>query len=298
METRTKTYNSTQYLSAGVADVLELIKFKLTSVVVITSILAYVVASQFHAFDWYILGLLTFGGFLVASAANAMNEVLEKDFDILMERTKNRPVATGRMKVSDAVMISGLLCLAGIVCLALINPLTAFLGMISFVLYAFIYTPLKRYSTVAVAVGAIPGALPALIGVSACTGEIGMIGLLLFSIQFLWQFPHFWAIGFLGFDDYNKAGYKLVPMQNGEVDRNIGLHSFIYALILIPLSGAFYFIMPGVEIWIASLAVVLSIIYAYYSYGFYKGHDKASARELMFFSFLYMPVIFFIYLMA
>ena len=210
MKDKARTYNQSQYLSAGVVDILELVKFKLTSVVVITSALSYLVVSQFYTFDWFILGMLTLGGFLVASAANAMNEVLEKDFDILMERTKNRPVATGRMKVSDAVMISGLLCLAGIVCLALINPITSFLGMISFVSYAFIYTPLKRYSTLAVPVGAVPGALPVLIGATACSGEITILGLVLFAIQFLWQFPHFWAIGYLGFEDYKKAGYKLV----------------------------------------------------------------------------------------
>lgn len=298
MKDKTRTYKQTQYISAGVADILELIKFKLTSVVVITSALSYLVVSQFYTFNWFVLGVLTLGGFLVASAANAMNEVLEKDFDILMDRTKNRPVATGRMKVSDAVMISGLLCLAGTICLALINPLTSFLGMISFVSYAFIYTPLKRYSTAAVPVGAIPGALPVLIGATACSGEITTLGIVLFAIQFLWQFPHFWAIGYLGFEDYKKAGYKLVPSQDGKVDRNIGLHSFIYALILIPLSASFYWIVEDVQMWIISLAVILSFAYAYYSYNFYREHSSDSAKKLMFFSFAYMPVIFFIYLMA
>ncbi len=297
MNNRAKSYNYTSAAISKLKDLSQLVKFNLTFVVVVTSALSYAVMAQSYSFSPFIFSLLLIGGFFVACAANTLNQVLEKDFDILMTRTKDRPIAAGRMKISEGVMIAGLLCLVGIICLALINPLTAFLGMISMVIYAFIYTPLKRYSTIAVAVGAIPGALPVLIGTTAVTGEITTIGLVLFAIQFLWQFPHFWAIGFLGFEDYHKAGYKLVPATGDNIDRNIGLHSTIYAVVLLPLCLV-YSVISDATIWISSLAIVLSLIYVIYSYRFYKGHNRESARSLMFFSFFYMPAIFIIYLIA
>ncbi len=297
MKNKTKSYNYADAAFGKLRDLSQLVKFNLTFVVVITSALSYAVMAQVYGFDLFVFSLLLIGGFFVACAANTLNQVLEKDFDILMTRTKERPVAAGRMKISEAVMIAGLLCLSGIICLALINPLTAFLGMISLVMYAFIYTPLKRYSTIAVPVGAIPGALPVLIGTTAVTGEITLIGLVLFMIQFLWQFPHFWAIGFLGFEDYHKAGYKLVPAQGNTIDRNIGFHSTIYALALIPCCAVYSYISDS-TIWISSSAIVLSLIYMIYSFRFYRQHNRESARSLMFFSFFYMPAIFTIYLIA
>lgn len=296
MRSKSTTYNLSSLLSAGVVDIFVLVKFKLTLTVVITSMLAYGVAVISGGFNWSIFSLLAIGGFFIASAANALNQVLEKDFDSLMNRTKDRPVASGRMKSSDAVMIAGLLSLIGIILLALINPLTAFLGMISLVSYAFIYTPLKRYSPIAVSVGAIPGALPALIGVTAASGQLTWLGLSLFAIQFLWQFPHFWAIAFLGFEDYSKAGYKLVPLdEDGEVDQKLGLYASIYALLLVPVCIAFGFLMNA-PLLITSIASILSIAYVLYSYKFYQDKDRESARKLMFFSFAYMPLVFLLFL--
>ena len=207
-----------------VRDYILLVKLRLSLVVVVSSILGYMVVANGNG-NWVDLLLLAAGGFLVTSAANALNQVLEKDFDILMTRTANRPVATGRMKASEAVMFAGLSCLLGIVVLATFNPLTALLGMLSLIIYAFVYTPLKRYSTLAVAVGAIPGALPVMIGATAFSGTLTLFAFCLFAIQFLWQFPHFWSIGYLGFDDYKKAGYKLLPERMGQIDRNLGISS-------------------------------------------------------------------------
>lgn len=267
-----------------------LVKFKLTITVVLTSLLGYLVASQ-GQINWIGFVWLMLGGFLVTASANAINEVLEKDYDILMSRTAIRPLAAGRMKVSEAVLFAGIALLLGVSILAMFNPVTALFGMISFVLYAFIYTPLKRYSTMAVSIGAIPGALPVLLGCTAVEGKITLLALLLFIIQFLWQFPHFWSIGYLGFSEYKKAGYKLLPVNDeGEVDRNIGLHAFIYASLIIPAIGYMYYLgylgMPGLIVCL--LAV---IAYAYFAFRFHRSFDRPSALALMFSSFFFMPLI-------
>ena len=273
-----------------------LVKLKLSSVVVITSILSYAVVAGAN-FSLFSFLMLAIGGFLVTGAANAINQVLEKDFDKLMTRTAERPVTAGRMKSSEAVMFAGISCLIGISILALFNPITALLGMLSFVMYAFVYTPMKRYSTSAVAIGAVPGALPVLIGCTAFEGYISLLAISLFTVQFLWQFPHFWAIGYLAFEDYSKAGYKLLPVMEGEekIDRQLGIHSVIYALLILPvMGGLFYF---GEVSNIATLiGIVATIIYAYFGVKFHQYFNRASARNLMFCSFFYMPIILIAYL--
>ena len=271
-----------------------LVKVKLSSVVVITSMLAYAVAAG-STFSWYALCLLAIGGFAVTAAANAINQVLEKDFDKHMTRTAERPVTTGRMKTSEAVMFAGIACLIGITILSAFSPITAFLGMLSFVMYAFVYTPMKRYSTLAVAVGAIPGALPVLIGATAATGSITMFAVGLFLIQFLWQFPHFWAIGFLAYDDYTNAGYKLLPTVDGEIDRSLGINSLLYSLLIVPLV---VLLLVGGIAGLIPTAIVLgaTVVYAFYSFRFHKEFDRNSARQLMFCSFFYMPIVLIAYL--
>ena len=263
--------------------------------VVISSVLAYwvLVGSQFNTTIFILLGL---GGFCCTAAANTLNQVLEKDFDKLMTRTSERPLAAERMKISEAVFLSGLLLLTGTVMLSLINPLTSLLCMISVVLYSFLYTPLKRYTTLAVAIGAIPGALPVLIGSVAGAGEITMIGIVLFGIQFLWQFPHFWSIGWLSFEDYNKAGYKLLPINNeNKIDEKIGFHSFIYALILIPVSIAPIW-LGDYNILVFVLVALTGIVYAFQSYKFYVRQNRPTALGVMFTSFFYLPIVLILYL--
>lgn len=235
------------------------------------------------------LVLLTLGGFLVTGAANAINEVLEKDFDALMTRTSVRPLASGRMGISEAVMFAGFSCLIGVALLSVFNPITGVLGMMSFLIYSFIYTPMKRIGTLSVAIGAIPGALPLLIGCTAFEGKISMLAICLFAVQFLWQFPHFLSIGYLGFDDYQRAGYKLVPEVDGKIDRKIGVHALIYASLIIPVT-IFMFTsgLIGLAAFIINLIVTGSFIW--YSIGFYKEFTRESARRLMFSSFFFIPL--------
>ncbi len=285
--TSIETNNNLVY--SKIEDYALLVKLRLTVVVVMSSVFGYFIAAN-SLWTFSDLMLIICGGFLVTGAANALNQVLEKDFDILMARTANRPLATGRMKVSEAVIFAGISLLFGTVILAYFNGLTALLGMISFILYAFVYTPLKRYSTLAVPVGAIPGALPVLIGFTAFEGSLTLLALCLFTIQFLWQFPHFWAIGFLGFEDYKKAGYKLLPEREGKVERNIGYSSMFYACLTLPVLLIMYF-RTDVSLVSVIVSVILSLIYIALGYNLQIKFDRTSALRLMFYSFFYLPLV-------
>lgn len=266
-----------------------LVKFRLSLTVVFTSVIGYMIIAN-GEIKWQILLLLGVGGFFTTAAANAINEVLEKDNDALMKRTQDRPLATGRMKISEAVLFAGLSCLVGISLLSMISPLTSILGMLSFLLYAFVYTPLKRYSTLAVGVGAIPGALPVLIGGTAVDGQIHLLAIALFIIQFLWQFPHFWAIGYLGFEDYKNAGYKLLPEYNGQIDRMLGKNATLYTILILPIL-VFLGYKEIVSILPLTLCILITFAYIFFGYKFHKEFDRTSARKLMFASFFYMPLI-------
>ncbi len=264
-----------------------LVKGRLTALVLFTSVMAMLIAVEGVVSFTQVL-ILIIGGFLVTGASNILNQVLEKDFDKLMKRTENRPLATGRMSTSSAVMLAGFMTMFGISALALFNPWAAFLGMMALVSYSFVYTPMKRISPIAVLIGAVPGALPMMIGTVAVQGEITVLAIALFAVQFLWQMPHFWAIAWLGHEDYLNAGFKLLPAENKQ-DRNTGLQSLIYALILIPVSLIpFYLGVTGFVSMIGLL--VLGIIYAYLSWNFYKKCDRKTALQLMFGSFFYLPL--------
>lgn len=286
---KVKTYTiNTDNTVSKLSDYLMLVKFRLTLVVVFSSLLGYLIAAG-PSFSWLNMVLLMVGGFLVTSAANALNQVLEREYDILMTRTADRPVTAGRMKTSEAVLFAGLSCLAGVSLLSLFNGMTAFLGMLSLVIYAFVYTPMKRYSSMAVVVGAIPGALPVLIGTTAVESTVTYLGVLLFSVQFFWQFPHFWSIGYNSFEDYQSAGYKLIPTNEGSPDRRIGKFSIMYAIAILPVVGLLYYF--GYTGMLTSAVLLLwSITYVIFSAGFDRRFDKTSALRLMFFSFLYLPV--------
>lgn len=269
----------------AVQDFKMLVKFRLTLTVVFSSLMGFLIAHP-GGLDFAALGVLALGGFLVTGAANALNQVLEKDYDKLMQRTANRPVAAGRMRPADAVLIAGIMSLIGITLLALFNPWTAFLGMVALILYAFVYTPLKRVGPIAVVVGAFPGALPTLIGAAAAEGRLSALGLSLFAIQFFWQFPHFWSIGWLGHEDYTKAGYRLLP--GGVRDRQTGLQAFLYAIPLLGL-GLVPF-LTGISGPISAVVIFgLSCLYAYLGWGLYRFDSRKAALQLMFFSFFYIP---------
>jgi protoheme IX farnesyltransferase len=280
--------SSFSLIGQKVRDYKMLVKLRLNLTVVFSSVMAFLIAGN-GTINWTAVIILALGGFLVTGAANTLNQVLEKDYDKLMKRTADRPLAAGRMTISEAVMAAGFMSLFGITLLALFNPWTAFLGMLAMVSYAFVYTPMKRISTQAVLLGAIPGALPMLIGCVAAEGELTLLGLALFSLQFFWQFPHFWAIGWLGFDDYNKAGYKLLPTKNGERDPNVGLQSMYYALFLLPVCVIPYIL--GVTGIISAVALVIAgLIFAYFGWNLYQKRDRKAALQLMFASLIYNPL--------
>lgn len=274
-------------------DIKMLIKVRLTILVVVSALLAYMIAAQsaFSILEFLILGL---GGFSITAAANALNQALEKDFDRLMTRTENRPVAMGRMSMSEAVLFGGLFFVLGTILLAYFNPLAAVLGACAVVSYSFLYTPLKRWTTFSVFVGAIPGALPTMIAVVAHEGRVTPMAIILFGIQFFWQFAHFWSIGFLGFEDYKRAGFRLVPELDGKAHPNLGLQSMIFSLLLLPICLAPYF-MGLLGLWPCVLAATLAVVYAYYGWNLQQEKSAGAARKLMFFSFLYLPVVLIIY---
>ena len=239
-------------------------------------------------FSWLEFLILCLGGFLVTGAANAFNQVIEKDFDKLMKRTEDRPLAAKRMTISEGVLAAGFMSLFGISLLALLNPLTALLGTFSLVIYAFIYTPVKRISPIAVLIGAIPGALPPMIGWTAATGTLGMEAFLIFGIQFLWQFPHFWAIAWLSHEDYTKAGYFLLPSPGGK-DKATAFQCLLYALSLIPI-GMIGYIFSIIGWFPAIIVTITGIVYTKAAWQLYQECSDEAARKLMFSSFFYLPI--------
>ncbi len=271
-----------------------LVKLRLSLTVVFSSVLAYLIA-QSGPIQFWPLFVLALGGFLVTSAANVLNQVLEKDYDRLMRRTADRPLPAGRMTSSNAVLLSGFMSLAGITLLALFNPWTAFLGMLAMVTYAFLYTPLKRVSPAAIAVGAIPGALPTMIGVVAAEGQMSYLALALFGLQFFWQFPHFMSIGWLAYEDYQHAGYKLLPAADESQKRNLGFQSMVYAGFLLLLSWSPYW-LGTCGILSAFFVTALSAGYLFFAWRFYRHNDRRTALQLMFYSFLYIPAALLTYL--
>ncbi|MGB3545352.1 MAG: heme o synthase [Saprospiraceae bacterium] len=273
-------------------DLAQLTKLRLSATVVLSSLLAYLIA-QTATVNWYPLLILTLGGLFTTAAANSLNEVLEKDYDRQMKRTADRPLATGRMSTAEAVLLAGLWALIGISLLALFNPWTAFLGTFSLVSYAFVYTPLKRVHHSAVWVGAIPGALPVLIGCAAAEGGITDLGLTLFAIQFFWQLPHFQAIGFLGFEDYRRAGFRIVPQDaNGELrTRDLALSAVGAAALLLPLSfGPWWLGHTG--LMSAGCVGIVSLVFLLFSIRFLRRTERGTALAVMFFSFAYIPLTF------
>ena len=231
-----------------------LIKFNLSFMVVFSALISYLLAPKVKVFDLASILLFFLGGMLVTGSANAINQIVEKETDALMKRTANRPVASGRMSVQEAwafVVIAGL---GGVVLLWwYFNFLSAVLAAFSLFVYAFIYTPLKKVSSISVLVGAVPGSLPCLIGWAAGNDDLAAGGWVLFAIQFFWQFPHFWAIAWIAHSDYAKAGFKLLPSNEGPTKYS-AIQAIIYSLLLLPVGVLPYFTgMSG----IVSLVVVL-----------------------------------------
>ncbi|MBK6931149.1 MAG: protoheme IX farnesyltransferase [Saprospirales bacterium] len=275
-------------ITQAITDFGLLVKFKLTLMVLFSALISYAIAGggQVTAFGMTVLAM---GGFLVTGAANTLNQVLERDYDRLMTRTANRPVAAGRMSVSTAVLWAGMMALFGITLLSLFNPLTGFLGMLSLISYAFIYTPLKRSTPLAVVVGAVPGALPLVIGCTAFDGVMTTTAWMLFTIQFLWQFPHFWAVAWLADEDYKKAGFYMLPSRNGEQNETTGLLSFFFCLLMIVNAGIGYW--TGFSGAFASVVLAgINAYFAFRSWQLYRECSRGAARRQMFASFLHLPL--------
>jgi protoheme IX farnesyltransferase len=272
----------------------ELLKFRLSFLVAFSCGFGYVLGSA--AVNWTTLAMLFLGGFLLSGASVIVNQILEKDLDKVMTRTMNRPLPTHRVNVQEAIACCVVCLLAGVLILvAYTNLLTAILSVISMILYSFVYTPLKRVGPIAVFVGAIPGALPPLLGWTAATGRVSFEALIIFGIQFIWQFPHFWAIAWVADDDYKKAGFKLLP-SSGQKDLNTAIQIMIYTMFLIPLG-----LLPATfgitGINSAIIATVCGVIFFAMTFSLMKSGDRKSALKIMFGSFLYLPIVQIAYLL-
>jgi protoheme IX farnesyltransferase len=282
------------YIVVKMRAYVELLKFRLSFLVAFSCAFGYVLASD-HI-SWTTLIMLFIGGFLLSGASVTINQILEKDLDKLMIRTQNRPLPTGRISVQEAIVFS-ILCAAISIAILLVftNVLTTLLSIVSMILYSFVYTPLKRVGPIAVFVGAIPGALPPLLGWIASTGVISHEALIIFGIQFIWQFPHFWAIAWVADDDYKKAGFKLLP-SGGEKDLNTAIQIMIYTMCLIPLG-----LLPATfgitGMTSAIIASVCGVLFFSQTFSLMKSGDRKSALKIMFGSFLYLPIVQIAYLL-
>src|SRR3954471_22571290 len=256
MQQATVKQQSSLNIAGKVKDYMMLIKFSLSFMVVFSAVISYLLAPKVVEYDWLHIILLFIGGLLVTGSANTVNQIVEKDTDATMARTAKRPVASGRMQPAEAWAFAIIAVVSGLFILGYcFNWLSAGLALFSWFVYAFMYTPLKKVSAVSVLLGAVPGALPCLIGWAAGQDELSVGGWALFAIQFFWQFPHFWAIAWIAHKDYSNAGFKLMPSVEGPTKYS-AIQSLIYSLVLVPVGVLPYLAgMTGiVSFWIVLAA--------------------------------------------
>ncbi len=281
-----------------VKDYLQLVKLSLSIMVVFSSVISFLLTqgSESYVDTWKMIFLLFVGGMLVTGSANAINQVVEKDTDAKMMRTARRPIAAGRMSVTEGWIFAIVTGALGVFILGnYFNWLAAGLAAFSLFLYAFIYTPLKKVNSIAVLVGAVPGALPCLIGWAAGNNELGVGGWVLFAFQFFWQFPHFWAIAWVAHKDYSSVGFKLLPADKGPT-KFTALQTILYSLLLIPVTLAPFFIgMCSYDDTSGIISLSLIGLANLFMIGrcltLYKKMDVSSARQVMFGSYMYLPVV-------
>jgi heme o synthase len=276
------------------SDYSQLIKIRLSSLVVFSSVITYLTASKGHV-NWFEVFILGFAGLLVTGAANGINQIIEKDYDKLMTRTANRPVSTGRMSVTEAGISSFLMGIIGVLLIGVyLNQLSGLIALISLLSYAFVYTPLKRITPISVFVGAFPGAFPTMLGWVAYTNTIDTAAIVLFTIQFVWQFPHFWSIAWLLEDDYKKAGFKMLPFNPGRTKKT-AFQCLLFSLLLIPIG-----VLPtvfGISGIVASVVAVFGALYfSFYAFKLYKSCELADAKKLMLAAIIYLPIVQLFYL--
>ena len=266
----------------------ELSKFRLSLLVSLSSVFGFLISSK--SVDINEVFILLIAGYLVSSSSVINNQIFERDLDKLMERTKKRPIPTDRVSIKKSIIISFTSMIVGLSLISYyLNIYAALLSLISLILYSFVYTPMKKIGPVAVFIGAIPGALPPLIGWVASTGQITLEAIIIFSIQFIWQFPHFWAIAWMYDDDYKKAGFKLLP-NKGEKNMKTAVNIMIYTLFLIPL-GLLPTIFGITGIISGAVAVLLAIIFLAQTFKLINDYSRDSALKVMFSSFIYLPIV-------
>ncbi|MDX5584931.1 MAG: heme o synthase [Aureibaculum sp.] len=294
MQTLLSSTTKTQTLASIFDDLKQVTKFRLSVSVVFSSIAGYLLAAETIQIN--ILLMLAVGGYFMVGASNVFNQIIERDPDKLMKRTKNRPLPTGRMSVTTAMIIGVLLTIFGLAILYTINPKTAMFGAISIFLYISVYTPLKPVTPLAVFAGAIPGAIPFMLGWVAATGKFDIEPGILFLIQFFWQFPHFWAIGWLQHEEYKKAGFNLLP--TGEKNRKATTQILLYTVWMI-LVSVFPVLKITGSLYLSPVAAIiifiLGLIMLYYGVELHKKQTDKIARKLMLASVLYITLIQVIY---
>ncbi|MES2875658.1 MAG: heme o synthase [Bacteroidota bacterium] len=280
-----------------VSDFNKLIKLRLTLTVVFSASICFLMGSRMQGeINWLNWVILTLGGFLVTGAANGFNEIIEKDLDKLMKRTMDRPIPSGHMTTGQALVLSLIMGIAGTFLLLRLNFPTGVLAVFSIFLYAFVYTPMKRKSPVAVFIGAIPGALPPLIGYFAAFHEprISWIPIILFLIQFVWQFPHFWAIAWVLDEDYKRAGFRLLPTT--KQDKTSAFITLLSTIILIPVSlMPTVYLMPSGDAFggyiYGVIALIAGLYFLWQAVQLFLKQDVPSAKKLMYTSFFYLPLL-------
>jgi heme o synthase len=281
---------SSLYISGKMQDYRLLIKFSLSFMVAFSAVISYLLAPKVVEYSWSMITLLFIGGLLVTGSANAVNEIAEKDTDAQMKRTANRPIAAGRMSVQEATIAAVLMLAVGLFILwHYFNLLSASISLFSWFVYAFMYTPLKKISAISVLVGAVPGALPCLIGWAAGNDDVSAGGWVLFALQFFWQFPHFWAIAWVAHKDYSNAGFKLMPSVEGPTKYS-AIQSVIYSLVLIPVGMLPFWVgMSGiVSLWIVFVANLFMI---WLCVRLFLDMERKAARRVMFASYFYLPIV-------
>ena len=266
----------------------EITKFRLSLLVALSSVFGFFISSS--KVDINEVFILLVGGYLISSSSVINNQILEKDLDKMMNRTNKRPIPTGRISIYKSVIMSIFSMIIGLFLIFFyLNIYAALLSFISLILYSFVYTPMKKFGPIAVFIGAIPGALPPLIGWVASTGQITLEAIIIFSIQFIWQFPHFWAIAWMYDDDYKKVGFKLLP-NKGEKNLKTAVNIMIYTLFLIPL-GLLPTIFGITGIISGTVAVFLAIIFLAQTFKLINDYSRESAVKVMFSSFIYLPIV-------
>lgn len=286
-------------LKSIVTDFKEITKAGLAISVVFSSVAGYLLGvDEINQQSLLTLVMLAIGGYCMVGASNAYNQIIEKDLDALMERTKNRPIPSGRMTVNTAFIIASILTVLGIVILYNINEKSAMFGAISIFLYTSVYTPLKTKTPLSVFVGAFPGAIPFMLGWVAATGEFGIEAGTLFLIQFFWQFPHFWSIGWFLYEDYQKGGFYMLP--NGNRDRATALQTILYTLWLVVASVLPSFGFTG-QLYLTSISVVIVLILGlwmlYFAVKLYQEQTDKAAKRLMLVSVSYISLLQIVYIL-